>query len=193
MGRRILFCVILLALSFYGMANAFEGFDVYTDRWAPNNHYVPSGWMGDYGDMNVNDGWTETPYSGKTCIKLSYSAKVTQGAGWCGIYWQNPANNWGARDGGFDLTGASTLSFWARGENGGEVITEFKMGGITGEYGDSDSAGMGPVVLTQEWKKYVIDLSGIDLSYISGGFCWSANKMENPEGFVIYLDDIRYE
>ena len=109
------------------------------------------------------------------------------------IDWQNPANNWGARDGGFDLTGATKLTFWAKGEKGGEVITEFKMGGITGEYGDSDSIGMGPVVLTNEWKKYAIDLEGLDLSYISGGFCWSASKMDNPDGFVIFLDEIKYE
>lgn len=193
MGRKILFCTLLLALSFYGIALSFDGFDVYTDRWAPNNHYIPSGWMGDYGDIKFNDGWTENPYSGKHCIKITYSAQLTQGAGWAGIYWQNPANNWGARDGGFDLTGAKTLTFYARGEKGGEVISEFKAGGITGEYGDSDSASIGPIVLTQEWKKYTIDLEGLDLSYISGGFCWAASKMDNPDGFIFYLDEIKYE
>jgi len=37
------------------------------------------------------------------------------------------------------------LSFWARGDKGGEKIAEFKVGGITGEHGDSDSASIGPV------------------------------------------------
>ena len=191
--KKILFCALLLTLTLYGIAYAFEGFDIYTDRWAPGNHYTPSGWMGDYGDLKYNDSWAEDTHSGKTCIKLGYTAEVTQGAGWVGIYWQNPANNWGARDGGYDLTGAKALTFWAKGAKGGEVVTEFKMGGITGEYGDSDSIGIGPVVLTNEWKKYSIDLTGLDLSYISGGFCWSASKMDNPDGFVVYLDDIRYE
>lgn len=193
MKGKILFFTILLALSFYGVAHGFEGFDVYTDRWSPGNHYIPSGWMGDYGDIKFNDGWIENPHSGKHCIKIAYTAEVSQGAGWAGIYWQNPANNWGARDGGFDLTGAKVLAFWARGEKGGEVISEFKMGGISGEYGDSDSTGIGPVVLTKEWKKYTIDLEGLDLSYISGGFCWAASKMDNPDGFTFYLDDVRYE
>ncbi len=143
MIKKILLCAVVVALPFCGMAIAFEGFDVYTNRWAPDNHYVASGWMGDYGDVKFNDGWTEAPFSGKHCVKITYSAKAKQGAGWAGIYWQNPANNWGARDGGFDLTGAKALTFWARGDKGGEVISEFKMGGITGEYGDSDSMGAG--------------------------------------------------
>ena len=149
--------------------------------------------MGDYNDMKFNDTCAEEPHSGKQCMKISYAVKAEQGAGWVGIFWQNPANNWGARDGGFDLTGAKALTFWARGENGGEVVTELKMGGITGEYADSDSVGIGPIVLTKEWKQYSIDLTGADLSYISGGFCFSASKMDNPNGFTFYLDDIRYE
>ena len=193
MKGRILVLTLLLALVFCGAAHSFEGFKVYTDRWATDNHFIPSGWMGDHGDIKFNDSWTDSPHSGKTCIKITYSGKVTQGAGWIGIYWQNPANNWGSRDGGFDITGAQNLTFWGRGENGGEVVTEFKMGGIAGEYGDSDSIGIGPVVFTDDWKKYTISLDGLDLSYISGGFCFSASKMDNPEGFSIYLDDIKYE
>jgi len=198
MGKRIFLSAVLLALIIAGAAVAsnafaFDGFDVYTDKWSPSNHYIPSGWMGDYNDMKFNDTCADLPHSGKQCMKISYGVKAEQGAGWVGIFWQNPANNWGARDGGFDLTGAKALTFWARGENGGEVVTEFKMGGITGEYADSDSVGIGPIVLTKEWKQYSIDLTGADLSYISGGFCFSAGKMDNPNGLTFYLDDIRYE
>jgi len=109
------------------------------------------------------------------------------------MYWQNPANNWGDREGGYDLTGATKLTFWVRGENGGERIEEFKIGGITGLYPDSDIAGIGPVMLTQEWKQYEIDLRGKDLSYISGGFAWSTNLDVNLNGVTFYLDDVRYE
>jgi hypothetical protein len=52
---------------------------------------------------------------------------------------------------------------------------------------------MGPVVLTKDWQQYEIDLSGKDISYISGGFCWSTNLDVNPDGCTFYLDDIRYE
>lgn len=171
----------------------FKTFKVYTDANSPDNHYAPSGWMGDWGDIKLNQAHFDDPHEGTTCIKIDYTAVRTQGANWAGIYWQNPPNNWGSKAGGFDLTGASKLVFWARGEKGGEIIFEFRVGGITGEYADSDVAGFGPVRLNKEWTQYEIDLTDKDLSSISGGFMWSANIESNPEGFTIYFDDIRYE
>lgn len=171
----------------------FQQFAVYVDQGARANHFIPSGWMGDYGDLKINPGAAENPHSGKTTFKITYSAKMTQGAGWAGMYWQQPANNWGDKKGGYNLTGATKLTFWARGEKGGEKIAEFKIGGITGEYPDSDSQAMGPVVLSNEWQKYTMDLKDKDLSNIIGGFCFSVSKDDNPNGFVVYLDDIVYE
>lgn len=192
------FLAVVVALTvLVGVANVvyaeFKRFNVFTDANARDNHYIPSGWMGDYGDMKFERAWKENPHSGTTCIKVTYTAEQKQGAGWAGIYWQNPANNWGTKPGGFDLTGAKKLVFWTRGGKGGEVIAEFKVGGITGEYSDSDQASIGPITLTTEWKRYEIDLTGLDLSYISGGFCWAASAMDNPDGFTLYLDDIYYE
>jgi len=174
-------------------APAFKPFAVYVENASRENHYAPSGWMGDYGDIKLNQACTEKPRSGNTCIKITYNAKMAQGAGWAGIYWQQPANNWGERKGGYDLTGANKLTFWARGEKGGEKIAEFKAGGITGEFPDTDSQSIGPIELSKEWQKYTIDLKGKDMSHIIGGFCWAASKDDNPDGFVMYLDDIIYE
>jgi hypothetical protein len=168
-------------------------FYVYSDKGARVNHFIPSGWMGDYGDLKLDDGNTTDPADGKTCIKVTYTGKATQGANWAGIFWQHPANNWGEKPGGFDLSTMKRITFWARGAEGGEKIAEFKVGGITGEHGDSDSASIGPVSLTKDWKKYTIDLADKNLSHIVGGFCWSASRDDNPNGFVIYLDEIRYE
>lgn len=170
-----------------------EVFNVYTEKWSRKDHYFASGWMGDYGDIGIDEGYTGNPHSGKTCLEITYSAKRSQNAGWIGVYWQNPPNNWGDEMGGYDLTGYKKLTFWAKGKNGGEVITEFKIGGMGGTYSDSDSASIGPVTLTNEWKEYTIDLEGIDLSCISGGFCFSASYNENPLGFTIYIDDVKFE
>jgi len=176
-----------------GTVTTFKMFPVYSDGRSPDNHYVPSGYMGDYTDISVDQSSFDNPHSGTTCIKIVYKNDASQGARWGGVYWQNPANNWGDRKGGFDLTGASKVSFWAKGENGGERIEEFKLGGISGLYPDSDVAGVGPVLLTTEWEKFEIDLRGKDLSYVSGGFGWSTNLDVNPNGVTFYLDDIRYE
>ena len=107
---------------------------------------------------------------------------IALGAGWAGVCWQEPANNWGTLPGGYDLTGAKELVFYARGEKGGEIIAEFKIGGIQGEFSDSTSVSIGPIVLTPEWKEYRIKLKDEDLSHIIGGFTFVLSGMENPDG-----------
>jgi hypothetical protein len=168
-------------------------FYVYADRSSVNNHFIPSGWMGDFGDIKYDGASKEDPYLGDTCIKIVYSGKASNGARWAGIYWQSPANNWGTVDKGFDLSKATKVTFWAKGAKGGERIEEFKLGGIMGEFSDSDAAGIGPVILNKEWTQYTIDLKGKDLSYIIGGFCWATNVDVNPDGATFYLDEIKYE
>jgi len=171
-------------------------FYVYADVGSLDNHFIPSGWMPATGarDLKINTNWKNYPFSGDSCIRLEY--RNNSGARWAGIYWQYPAGNWGAvPDVGFDLQGATKLTFWARGDKGDETITEFKMGGLSsGEYPDSDTASIGPIQLTKEWQKYEIDLRGRDLSYVIGGFCWATNiDVNDPEGIVFYLDEIKYE
>lgn len=168
-------------------------FYIYADRSTARNHFIPSGYMGDYGDIKYDGSSKEDAYLGDTCIKIIYNGKTAQGARWAGIFWQNPANNWGSVDAGFDLSKATKLSFWARGANGEERIEEFKVGGLMGEYSDSDSAAIGPVILNKEWTQYTIDLKGKDMSYIIGGFAWSTNVDNNPEGATFYLDEIKFE
>jgi len=171
-------------------------FYVYADASSLDNHFIPSGWMPATAakDLKLDVNWKNLPFSGTSCVRIEY--RNNSGTRWAGIYWQQPANNWGTvPNAGFSLQGPTQLTFWARGEKGGETINEFKMGGInSGEHADSDSASIGPVQLTKDWKKYEIDLKGKDLSYVIGGFCWATNiDVNDPEGIVFYLDDIRYE
>jgi len=168
-------------------------FYIYADRSTAANHFIPSGWMGDYGDIKYDGASKEDAYLGDTCVKITYSGQATQGARWAGIFWQNPANNWGGVDAGYDLSKATKFTFWARGAKGGERIEEFKVGGIMGEFSDSDSATIGPVILNKEWTQYTIDLKGKDMSYIIGGFAWSTNVDNNPEGATFYLDEIKFD
>lgn len=177
-----------------GEESSFKAFPIYTDIGSRDNHYTPSGFMPDGQCLVFNDRWQENCYSGSTCIKIVYDIECSvEGARWTGVYWQNPAHNWGNRKGGYDLTGAKKLTFWARGETGGERIEEFKMGGITGDYPDTDTAFIGPVILTDQWQQYTIDLRGKDLEYVSGGFSFSTNVDVNPASCTFYLDNIRYE
>jgi exo-beta-1,3-glucanase (GH17 family) len=170
-------------------------FNVYTDLGDPGNHYAPTGWMGDYQDITMTQDWTADPHSGRTCIRVVYSGAASQGNGWTGVYWQDPVNNWGKTPGpiGYDLSNLSKLTFWVRGDRGGERI-EFKVGGITGPYGDSlqPALSTGVLTLTTSWQLVTIDLTGQDLTHIIGGFVWVANTTNNPNGATFYLDDIVY-
>ncbi|MCF7870549.1 MAG: hypothetical protein K9L95_01155 [Candidatus Omnitrophica bacterium] len=171
-------------------------FYVYADSSSLDNHFIPSGWMPATAakDIRLNTNWKNLPFSGSTCIRVEY--ENNSGTRWAGIYWQQPANNWGTvPKAGYDLQGAQKLTFWARGDQGGEVIYEFKMGGLSsGQYPDSDSASIGPIELSKEWEKYKIDLRGRDLSYVIGGFAWATNiDVNDPEGIVFYIDEIKYE
>ncbi|MBL8014200.1 MAG: hypothetical protein JNN05_10165 [Candidatus Omnitrophica bacterium] len=173
----------------------FKPFAVYKDKGSFNK-FAPSGYMPTGECLYMNDAWTESCAQGKTCIKVIYDIDCSKKSrNWAGIYWLNPADNWGDRRGGYNLTGAQKLTFWARGEKGGERIEEFKIGGVgrAMEYPDSDSAFIGPVILTKEWKEYTIDLRGKELSYISGGFAWVSNTDANAESCVFYLDEIEYK
>lgn len=191
---------VLLCLGLCQVGNAAKQskpvkdvFYVYADKASPLNHYIPSGWMGDYGDLGLTDSWKENCSDGSSCIKITYSAKGSQGANWAGIFWQTPANNWGDKPGGFDLSHYKRLTFWARGETGEETIAEFGTGGITGENADSTSTRIGPIHLTKDWKKYTVDLKELDLKHIVGGFVFATNRDYNPQGLTMYLDEIRYE
>ena len=159
--------------------------------------YGPSGYMGDAESMKVKTGDISAPVVGSTRTGTSslLIEIVPKGReGWSGLYWQTPANNWGKVKGaGYDLSAAQKLTFWARGEKGGERIAEVKIGGFIGPYPDTDLATMGPIKLTKEWTQYTIDLKGKDLRHIVGGFAFSVRRSDNPRGAVFYLDEIVFE
>ncbi|MBF0486199.1 MAG: hypothetical protein HQL16_06770 [Candidatus Omnitrophica bacterium] len=178
-----------------GSPKAFQPFYVYQDK-NTKNRFTPSGYMPTGECISLDDGWQYDPQEGRTCTRVVYDVTCSrEGRKWAGIYWQNPPDNWGSRKGGYNLTGASRLVFWAKGEIGGERIEEFRVGGMgQGQnFPDSDTAFIGPVLLTNEWKEYSIDLRGHDLSYISGGFEWVANVDNNPHHCTFYLDNIHFE
>lgn len=149
--------------------------------------YVPSGWMGNHGSIALDPYCPVRPHTGATCLKLEYRAADQ----WGGVIWQHPPNDWGDQPGGYNLTGATKLTFWARGETGGEKV-KFVFGVIKREKPHFDTAsGELDVVLTREWTQYSFDLTGKNLERIKTGFGWTVAGQGKPVTF--YLDDIQYE
>lgn len=156
----------------------------------PPRRFAASGYMGDTSNLRVMGGYTNVLQEGIPCIKVVYLA--TGLGGWAGLVWQNPPDNWGDKPrGGYNLLNAKKVEFSARGAEGGEVV-EFKIGGAGGEYPDSATVSSGPITLKKEWVRYVLDLGGADLRYISTGFGFVVTELDNPKGCTFYLDNIGY-
>ena len=129
---------------------------------------------------------SENPYSGQQCLKIEFD-----GSRWGGVSWQAPSNGWGRVQGGFDLSVATKLSFWARGQNGGEMV-QFKVGETdrTQEFPDSDTRSLDFVALTTEWQKFEIEIGDLDMTEMKSGFTWI---VESDSPVTFFLDDIVYE
>ena len=160
--------------------------------------------MGDTGDIQITETWEQNPQSGKTAIRVVYipmgkgpnSCGYTPPCKWAGIYWLQPADNWGVKaNAGFDLSKYHTLKFWARSDTG--AVVTFGVGGVAGQYPDSIQPVYNPnpakTILTKEWKEYTIRLTDADTSYVIGGFSLALSSDDNPVKQMIYLDNIRFE
>lgn len=161
---------------------------IYDEAGRDKPPYLPTGWMGETKQIALADDWAVQPHTGSYCIRAQYKSP----AGWGGVVWQQPGNNWGDKPGGWNVAGAKRLTFWARGERGDEVVSfEFGLLGSDKRFHDSGKGKLDKIRLTADWKQYAIDLTGADLSRIVTGFAWTVGGQGQPITF--YLDDVRYE
>src|ERR1051326_6991332 len=196
--------------------------DVYTDDGAAGNHFVVRARLSNFDDEGRSDAAaravpamqedsTDRPYSGATCIRASFNSQLVHGLpNWGAWVFMNgvlrngkPEPNWGETpDAGLNLSGATRLTFRARGAKGGERIEVFTLGvGWDADrqqrkapYADSSPALRKKITLSKDWQLYSIDLRRANLSYVIGGFGWSANAAANGlRDITFYLDDVRYE
>ncbi len=193
-------------------------FAVYKDISSAGNHFHAFAKIPDsLANVDINGSFISIPtkehYTGATVIRCTFMESPNSTYG--GYYFLNgimpqgnniPIPNFGHEaEAGIDLSGALKLTFWAKGELGGEKI-DFFMGGIgrdpasgipTSPFPDSSpripTFGTTYKVLDTIWRMYSIDLTNADLSYVLGGFGWVANSFENPNGVTFYLDDIEYQ
>lgn len=185
-------------------------FSVYEDIGSPGNHFHARAMIpNEHAPVRIHGSWIDRPHSGATATRCELEAKSSSSFG--GFYFLNgvllpgdtaPRLNFGTyRNAGLNLSGATALTFWARGALGGEIV-EFFTGGVgwnpeTGRreapYPDSSPAVHLRVKLTPQWRQYRIDLRSRDLRYVLGGFGWAASAAQNPQGAIFFLDDIEYE
>ena len=159
-------------------------------------YFIPSGWFDDGEDperryLQFDPACKEKPHSEPICAKITYTPGPEGSAG---IYWQNKPDNWGMAPGNdYSKRGFTKLTFWAKGDEGGELI-QFISGGIQEKgmpFKDSYESTSGFIPLGKEWKQYTIDLTRMSLKSVIGGFCFSAPASSST--IVFFIDDVYFE
>lgn len=159
----------------------------------------------------MDDAWLDKSSKRGVCIKCTFKARRADH--WGGWGWFNgvlgdkdrePRVNFGETpDSGFDLRGATRLSFRAKGRHGGERVEFFCFGAGRDDLGrtqkriarpDSAKKAFRRVTLPAEWKDFEIPLKGLDLSYCLCGFGWSVSSPANEFSDVgFFLEDIKFD
>lgn len=148
--------------------------------------FAPSGFMGDAAGITMtNDCPMRAPDASGMCHAVEWSPSASS-PGWAGVWWQYPENNWGTLPGQPVEPGATEVSFYAWGADGGEVV-EFSTGYMAE---DGFSAGTGNVTLTTQPTEYTIDVSGVSYDQVRGAFSWVSNM---AGGATFYIDDIHWQ
>ena len=182
--------ILLTLFSFYSCDKS--------ESYSITDHYIACGWMecgaSEPGSIELHESWAQNAQSGNKCIKVSFkNCEANSGSG---IYWINNKGagecNWGDTPGN-DLSpkNFTTLSFWAKGDKGGERI-KFGIGGVKTAnklYKDSLDAPLF-ATLTTEWVEYTINISKKNLSSVIGGFYWYSANTDNPDGATFYIDTV---
>lgn len=191
-------------------------FSVFIDGNSAGNNFNALGFNGFQGDTNkvtMNCYWNTDPHSGLDCLKVT--VQPLSGS-FGGYYFLNgtlsgtetsPSLNWGSgTNAGINLTGATKLTFWAKGQNGGENIQFFALGsgrspsggtnndpntGLPYPYPDSNPKIGTNITLTSSWQQYTIWLTNANLNYVLGAFGFAA--LQQPSEQVFYLDDIAFD
>ncbi|MDK2982065.1 MAG: hypothetical protein PWQ55_2412 [Chloroflexota bacterium] len=190
-----------------------EALYVYKDFSSALNHFTQKAKIDDGNSdyiYDMNENWQEDPFMGDSAIEVRAKTAGKSWGGWLFLNGYLPEGSTEAQldfgdvpDAGLDLSGATALTFWAKGAEGGEVVEFFTAGlGYDGEtnarmadYPDSSAKEtLGFTTLTDEWEPYSIDLSGVDLSHIGSGFGLVLSGVYSGDReTTFYLDEIRFE
>jgi hypothetical protein len=170
-------------------SNAFAPLVLYKDgaKGGDAKHYRYR-WLGAPESTKFEDFVRDEPHDGTACVKVR-SEVVDR---WSGILWQRSIKKDQTTPGGINLTGAKSLTFWARGAKGGEKV-DFRLSAYPSGTAFEKSAEMRlrDVQLDSEWKQYRIDLQTSGLKSLKEGVVLGVMSRDVPG--TICIDDVQIE
>jgi hypothetical protein len=125
-------------------------------------------------------------------------------------YWPGPQGVAGfayENDAGLDLTGAKKMRFWIMGEEGNEKI-RFKIAGKSLDNiqdrpanrpinsifkSESFALTTEEVTLSNDWRRFEVDLSGVSLDGITDPFGFELSKGDGAQKQVIYIKGVVFD
>lgn len=152
-------------------------------------HFTLAGYAGDKETVAPNEEWAADCHSAPSCTKIVYSPD-SGGLGWAGNLWVDVLYPQYSQ--GIYLGYVKQLTFWVKGENGGEKV-EFRIGGTEG-ITPQPAFSTGVITLQKSWQPYTIELT--DKAYLDrvfSGFSWLSSIQQNPDGCTFYLDDMQFK
>jgi len=130
---------------------------------------------------------TEEVYAGNAALKIDYTASDN----WYGLGLVDPANDWGEILGGYDLSGATKFSFWAKASKN-DVYATIGFGLIGKDKPFPDTAKISKEIkLSTKWKKYTLKIKKADMSCIRSGLVLFSQAYNWPQ--TIYIDEVVFE
>ena len=168
----------------YLVPKATLPFYVYQDGETP---YAPSGYMGNTSAISVDLTHEDEVYAGTSSLMISYDARKD----WYGVGFMDPPNDWGEVLGGYDISGATKFSFWAKAsEDNIKATIGYGLIDANKPFPDTSKKSI-EITLTKEWKQYTIKTKKEDLSCIRSGLVLFSSSSLFPH--KIYLDDVVFE
>lgn len=153
--------------------------------------FFESSWQGDFSQITipmdlVEDAcMTRPPGAVGRCSKWRYTPSAAVAPTWAAVAWVNRADANYTHDPVCLATGATRISFWARGVKGGEIVS---FGG--------GSALEVPITLSDEWREYEVPLEGVTYTTPDGvqpnGFSWKVDPGEPAEIVEFFIDSIQF-
>lgn len=165
-------------------------FPFYVYKDGSDMPYFPTAYMGGMKHINVNLKNKEDTRDGSEVFELKYESDE----GWYGLGLVNPINNWGDVQGGYDLRGAKTFSFWAKATKDGlKAEIGFGLIGKDKDYPDTAKVTK-EIKLSTKWKKFTFKLKKEDLSCIRSGLViFSTGHWSYGSTHSIFFDDVVFE